>query len=96
MAFTHLSLSDGNIIDLGAQWIHGEVDNAVFQLVKDTDLCNVAEVTFENMFFVHSSLGVLDQKVSERYLTLFNEVREEIDEENLPEFASSGHYFLHK
>ncbi|XP_049811892.1 spermine oxidase [Schistocerca nitens] len=47
----------GNIVDLGAHWVHGEKGNVVFALLKDLNILqmSVTSITEDNVMFVDSS-----------------------------------------
>ncbi|XP_017867253.1 PREDICTED: spermine oxidase-like [Drosophila arizonae] len=55
-----------NVIDLGAQWCHGEQDNIVYQLASQKDLLESTGPVYENYQCVRSNREVLPDNVANR------------------------------
>ncbi|KAF2894671.1 hypothetical protein ILUMI_11505, partial [Ignelater luminosus] len=53
------------VVDLGAQWCHGEENNTVYQLVKDLDLLRPGELIFD--YYYSSGEDLDDAFVNELY-----------------------------
>lgn len=54
-----------NVVDLGAQWCHGEKGNAVFEKVKDLNLLDVTEPHYETFRCVRSNKEVLPEELAD-------------------------------
>ncbi|XP_054734954.1 spermine oxidase-like [Anastrepha obliqua] len=50
-----------NVVDLGAQWCHGEKGNAIYELVKDLDMLQRPVITFNDYKSVRSNKEVLSE-----------------------------------
>lgn len=59
-----------NVVDLGAQWCHGEKDNVVFQLGSRHDLLSSASTKYDDFLCIKSSGEVVDESVSKRLTEL--------------------------
>lgn len=86
---------EGSIVDLGGQWVHGEVGNLVYDMVKDLDLLSPSFNTYEDMTFYSSDGTVLEKTITDRLFQMAKEVLD--DEENaLHETGTFGNYFIKK
>lgn len=68
----------GTTIDLGAQWIHGEEDNLVYQMVKNLNLVdhNSSSANYENGQFFISDNSKIDQGLIRRLRKIAGEILE--------------------
>ncbi|XP_022227123.2 spermine oxidase [Drosophila obscura] len=55
-----------NVIDLGAQWCHGEQGNVVYQRVKDQQMLEVTDPHYENFKCVRSNGEVLPEAIADQ------------------------------
>ncbi|XP_030385569.1 spermine oxidase-like [Scaptodrosophila lebanonensis] len=58
-----ISFAD-NVVDLGAQWCHGEVGNPIYQRVKDLNMLEVTDDAYESFKCVRSNRQVLDDRTA--------------------------------
>ncbi|XP_054735975.1 spermine oxidase [Anastrepha obliqua] len=54
-----------NVVDLGAQWCHGEKGNVIFQLVKDSDMLQRTGPIYDDYKCVRSNKEVLSETVAD-------------------------------
>ncbi|RZF43867.1 hypothetical protein LSTR_LSTR016249 [Laodelphax striatellus] len=81
--------------DLGAQWVHGEKDNIVFEMASAADEVAGSEFNVIEMLCANSSGQVIDMELSKQLYTVFYRIHEEYaDEKNLQ--GSFGNYFIPK
>lgn len=61
-----------NVVDLGAQWCHGEKDNVVFELTTSvqSDLLETNTAKYDRFQLVRSDGKVIDKSISDRLVTL--------------------------
>lgn len=61
-----------NVVDLGAQWCHGEKDNVVFELTTSvqSDLLESNTAKYDRFELVRSDGKVIDKSVSDRLVAL--------------------------
>ncbi len=89
-------LGDG-FVELGAQWIHGEESNVLFEMASSHNMHRHSSVTcFDNLQFVRSSSEMLNQNVRDRLWNGFKSIRKSVNRVHLKQFKSSGHYFLNE
>lgn len=68
-------LSNGRLVDLGANWIHGTKDNPILDLARET---KTTVSHWEHESYVYDEDGnLLDLKEGERYFAIFWEIIEE-------------------
>ncbi|XP_026845529.1 peroxisomal N(1)-acetyl-spermine/spermidine oxidase [Drosophila persimilis] len=66
-----------NVVDLGAQWCHGEQGNVVYQRVKDQNMLEATEPHYDNFKCVRSNGEVLPEAIAEPLKTIaFNSIPE--------------------
>lgn len=85
---------------MGAQWIHGQQGNAVYELVKNRDL-NMEIAMFDGVLFVQSSGAVLNSKINQFLLNVsFESLEFNIsivsDKDALSKFTNDGDYYNYK
>lgn len=59
-----------NVLDLGAQWCHGQKDNVVYNLAKHHDLLEYNKVPFESFNMIRSDGSTIDRKTSDELMGL--------------------------
>lgn len=64
-----------NVIDLGAQWCHGEKNNAVYELAGPLGLLESSVVASGNVLIKNSG-EIVPQEVTDRLMAVANEVME--------------------
>ncbi|XP_011290450.1 spermine oxidase [Musca domestica] len=62
-----------NVIDLGAQWCHGEKDNMVYELAHKHDLLESTGDVYESYQCVRSNREVVPEDVSQRLKDIVND-----------------------
>lgn len=65
-----------SFIDLGAEWCHGQENNAVFELVKDKDLLQHSEPWDESYKLVRSNGEIVDDYTSKKLKGIFEKIQE--------------------
>ena len=85
-----------NVIEIGAQWVHGEKGNVVFELASAKDLIAPSDSLFSKTMFVQSSSKIVDAELSTKMWKLLEGVRKVDEDENVLEYKTSGNYFLEK
>ena len=84
----HSSLEFGKrhgYVELGAQFIHGEVGNVVFKLAKESGFVDLSGSEKTETFHVSKKRGDLDDKTEEQLSDMYDEVWDDIMENaNVP------------
>lgn len=62
-----------NVIDLGAQWCHGEKDNIIFELINKHNFLESTGGVYEDYECVRSNKEVVPPKISRRLKDIVNE-----------------------
>lgn len=89
------NILDGHI-DLGAQWIHGEEGNIVFQMASDRKLVSDKRETiqqFINSTFVTSSGRQIKSDHIREYMNIAYSVLDDSPKDDLERFMSLGELF---
>ncbi|XP_039281827.1 uncharacterized protein LOC111063254 isoform X2 [Nilaparvata lugens] len=82
-------------IDMGAQWVHGEKDNIVYEMASEADAVAGSEFSVVEMLCANSSGHIVDMQLSRAVYTVFYRIHEQFgDEKNLS--GSFGDYFIAK
>lgn len=84
----------GKFVDLGAQWVHGEVGNLVYDMVKDLDLLCPSFNSYEDMTFYLPDGTVMDKNVTDKMYTIAKDILS--NHENSHETGTFGHFFVKK
>lgn len=86
------------VVELGCQWVHGEVGNVVFKMASEHDLLmeSVVGSDFEKMFFVDSSGNVVDREESAQLFFLLDEIFEYSERDLINYTGSVGEYMNHE
>lgn len=80
------------MVDLGAQWCHGEDDNIVYQMVKDLNLLETSRCTYKDNTFYTSDGEVVDRELTDNLFGYAAEIMRDIQADS----SSIGHYFIKK
>lgn len=85
-----------NVIDLGAQWCHGEKDNIVYELANRHNLLETTGDVYENYKCIRSNKEVVPESVSQRLKDIVNDslVTRQMELRNLN--GSLGSYLTNK
>ncbi|KMR05319.1 peroxisomal n -acetyl-spermine spermidine oxidase [Lasius niger] len=85
-----------NVVDLGAQWVHGESGNVVFELASKHNLLgslpNLLDPTKYN--FVTSKGEIITKDESNEALTIYFNITKNAQEELKEETGTFGNYFI--
>lgn len=76
----------GGVVDLGAQWCHGEVNNSVYNLVKEFNLLSPSANNYSDFNFCLSNGFILDKDVTQKFMHIFELIESgfmKISEEDL-------------
>lgn len=60
----------GSVVDLGAQWCHGEKDNIVFEMVKDMGVLDDSFNDYRDNTYYKSSGNVVERSVSDEIMAI--------------------------
>ncbi|XP_011063075.1 PREDICTED: spermine oxidase-like isoform X1 [Acromyrmex echinatior] len=88
-----------NVVDLGAEWVHGESGNVVFQLASKHNLLNSSAFLLNvSKYEVVTINGeIMPNEESTKALTLYFNIMDKMDKEELEnETGSLGDYFIRK
>lgn len=69
----------GSVVDLGAQWCHGEKDNVVFDMVRDLDVLGDSFNDYHDNTYYESSGNVVDRSVTDELLEIAWSIFEDQD-----------------
>ncbi|XP_008549418.1 spermine oxidase isoform X1 [Microplitis demolitor] len=88
-----------NVVDLGAQWVHGEKGNVVYKLAQPHGLIESSSKlkNYENHIFATSDGKILPTKESAEIWKLFYLISDQVDKNlkgNEEKFKSYGDYFI--
>lgn len=85
----------GSVVDLGAQWCHGEEDNVIFEMVKDLDVLGDSFNDYHDNTYYESSGKIVERNVSDELLGIALRIfgnQEEMIECDRP----FGEYFIER
>lgn len=90
------SVEFGNgLIDMGAQWCHGEKKNSVFEMVENLNLLQHSVCNYKEFLFVDSDGNFVDSNLSDQLIGLLFEISD--DTEALKTFNGSlGDYITNR
>lgn len=91
-----LIFSGENVVDLGAQWVHGESGNIVFELASKYDLLSSCAIMFEpnKHEFVTINGEIMPEEESSAALMIYHNNLEKMKQDLEQERGSYGDYFL--
>ena len=79
---------------MGAQWIHGEKDNVVYELASNRNYTCDSSV-FDRMICSRSSGEVIDQELADKLVEISSKVREKYPENDVSAFKNCGEFYMH-
>jgi len=86
-----------NVVDLGAQWVHGQSGNVVFELASKHDLLDSFAVLLDlskNEFVTINSEIIPNEESSKALMTYYKNIINKVKQEELKEEEGSyGDYF---
>ena len=88
-----ISVADG-YVEMGAEWIHGEVGNVVYGLASARNLARDAPSELLTEIFVRSNGEVIEQQIAQRMTEISNEALL-ADAEAAKGFMTGGEFFVH-
>ncbi|XP_018347124.1 PREDICTED: peroxisomal N(1)-acetyl-spermine/spermidine oxidase-like [Trachymyrmex septentrionalis] len=86
-----------NVVDLGAEWVHGESGNVVFQLASKHNLLNSSAFLLDVSTYEVITINgeIMPNEESTKALTLYFNIMDKMDQEELKnETGSLGDYFI--
>lgn len=85
-----------NVVDLGAQWVHGEIGNVVFELASKHNLLSSFSILIDpaKHTFVTGNGEVVPKDESSKALTIFFNIVDNAKENLEKETGSFGNYFV--
>lgn len=87
------SLSENGVLELGAQWVHGEVGNVVCSMAHKYGLLTASGTGILDTPFIDSTGKIVDQEVSEKMMEILSLIHKAGDT-MLKEFKGSlGDYY---
>jgi len=87
------SLSENGVLELGAQWVHGEVGNVVCSMARKYGLLTASGTEILETPYIDSTGKIVDQEVSEKMIGILSLIHDSGDTV-LKEFKGSlGDYY---
>lgn len=85
----------GKIVDLGAQWVHGEKGNVVFEKAHQLNLLesNYDEMVEDGILFVDSAGNLVSEEKAVFFMKLLDTINTRSDEELKDFNGSVGEFF---
>lgn len=74
-----VEFGDG-LVEMGAQWCHGEKDNIVYGMVKDLNLLQPSSFNYGHFRFVNAQGNFLDTNVTDKLIDLLHMISDDKDE----------------
>lgn len=85
-----------NVLDMGAQWCHGERNNVVFGLAQQHGLLQSNRVSYDSFNMFQSNGTLVDQKTSDDLMGLANKLLVEYEDEMKRYQGSLGGFITEK
>ncbi|CRL05312.1 CLUMA_CG018144, isoform A [Clunio marinus] len=85
-----------NVVDLGAQWCHGEKNNVVYELVKDHQVLDYSNISFPSVNFLDSNGQLIDSDLCGRLIALCMSILENSSDDLADYTGSLGSYTVKK
>lgn len=84
------------VIELGAQWCHGEKGNIVYDMVKDLNILKTSLSHYKYMSFYESNGKMIDKNITDKLVNINQEIIE--DEEELKKHRDGcfGEFFINR
>jgi len=95
--YVFIFLAD-NVVELGAQWIHGQFENVVYDLASKHDILDsfAALLDPNKQSFVTINGDIVSKEESNEILTIYFNIMEEAQQELKEEKGSLGDYVERK
>ncbi len=84
---------DDGFVEIGAQWIHGEENNVVYEMASPRNLLS-SSVVSNNVMFVRSSSEILHESISDTLFTGVEKIQTKDGVDFSGQCQSSGHFFI--
>ena len=68
----YVLFSGDNVLDLGAQWVHGEVGNVVYAMAKQHDLLKDSLTEMLETVYIESNGKLVNEDVSEKIINILS------------------------
>ncbi|KAJ9592066.1 hypothetical protein L9F63_001405, partial [Diploptera punctata] len=68
----HTILFGDSVLDLGAQWVHGEVGNVVYAMAKEHDLITTSQTQMADTVYIESNGKIANEEASERIINILS------------------------
>lgn len=78
---------------MGAEWVHGEKDNVVYEMASQYSLLYKPESPFEKSLIYRSNGKAIDKELSEKLIDIMDEIIDGNPEEIKAYNGSLGEYF---
>ncbi|XP_059608522.1 spermine oxidase-like [Phlebotomus argentipes] len=85
-----------NVVDLGAQWCHGEKNNVVFEMASRKNLLEVAEYQYDRTHLIQSNGRKIDDDTADLLMALAVSTVELYKEEIAKHDGSLGSFIVNK
>lgn len=82
-----------NVLDMGAQWCHGEVGNVVYEMAKNKDLLSSHAIDLSVHHLVRSNGDPIPKETVDKLMALKDEIDSGYDEEKSAHNGSTGNLF---
>jgi monoamine oxidase len=77
---TYTKHVNGYALDMGAQWIHGEGGNVVYQMASKLNLTKASIIDDDNYEFIKSNGDLVNKKIGQEQFNFFYTLTEENEE----------------
>ena len=92
--FIILNFVDG-VLEMGAQWIHGERDNAVYELASARGF-SCDSTAFDTITYARSSGEIIEPELTSKLLEICGNLLEpQLSENTLKSFQNCGEFYIH-
>lgn len=85
---------EDTVLDLGAQWCHGEDHNVVYQLVKDLNVLETSFNNYEDNTFYSSNRKLVDKNLTDLLSKIAVSIFEDRENMNSMKYTTYGDYFI--
>ncbi|KAG8237515.1 hypothetical protein J437_LFUL017565 [Ladona fulva] len=82
-----------NEVDMGAQWVHGEKNNVVYEMAEPHDLLESSSSHYPETSFVTSAGELVSSTITEKLMTLLAQINESAMKDLEGFHGSLGDYF---
>lgn len=83
-----------SVLDLGAQWVHGEDGNVIYDMVKDLDLLSPCFNNYNDMTFYLQDGTVMNKQITDKLFKIAEKLLLYDEQKNEP--GTIGNYFIKK